>query len=224
MCRTGLIFLLILGVVSCKKENENPVVGFKLQVNGFEFAPAFADSPAVFSNFEHRLSGGVLIFEGKEKTYTFGFDNDSLEHLVFELPVGDYQISFRMDPASIYGQPWGTFRMPAREVNITRESTEIELPIEPDCGVFLVKDAFQKLDQGAYMIEKHAYANGFFTAYPLSEDTVSGLYYAYFTPDTVTDDPSAFLWFYEGEPGEEEGGLSTANLESGTRYDIEILH
>lgn len=224
MCRTGLILILLLSISSCKKEEEIPVISFSLKLTGFEFTQAYADSPEEFSAFEHHLSGGVLRCEGEGQSYSFSFEKDSLETTVFELPAGDYRLSIGMDRASLYGQPWATFQLSDLEVYIGKESTQIELSIEPDCAVFLVQDVFQKLDQGAYMIEKHAYANGFFTAYPLSEDTVSGLYYTYFTPDTDTDDPSAFLWFYEGEPGEEEGGLPTANLESGTRYDIEILY
>lgn len=210
--------------VSCKKEKEIPVISFSFRVTGFEFSQAFTESSGEFSAFTHRMAGGELICFGRDQNYSFPFASDSLESTVFELPAGDYLLSFRMDAASLYGQSRGTFFMPDLEVSIRKESTEIQINVEPDCALVLVKDAFQKLDQGAYMIEKHSYADGFFTSYPLAKDSLSGLYYVYFTPDTVRDDPSAFLWFYEGVPGEEEGGLPTVNMERGTRYDIEILH
>ena len=54
-------------------------------------------------------------------------------------------------------------------------------------------------------------------------DSLSGLYYTYFTPDTVPSNPSAFLWFYEGKQGIEEGGLTTKDLEIGYQYNIKIL-
>jgi hypothetical protein len=223
MPRIGLIFLLILALCSCKKEEEIPVVSFRLQVNGFDFTRAYANSAEVFSEFTHHISGGELICKGGEKNYSLSFENDSLESTVFELPVGDYQIKLQLDRASLYGQDWASFEVSTQEISISKETDIVDLQVKPDCALFLVKDEFNQLDQGVYMIERHAYANGYFTSYPLGKDVVTGLYYTYFTPDTVIDNPSAFLWFYQGEPGSEEGGLSTVNLEAGSRYDIEIL-
>lgn len=221
--RKIFILGLLLSMLSCKKEEEVPMISFKLQVQGYDFLPAYAGSSEEFSLFEHHLSGGEFVCEGADKSYSFSFANDSLEHTLYVVPAGDYRISIRTDRASLYGQAWGTFQTSERDIKISRQTTEIAIDIEPDCAVFLVKDAFNHLDQGVYMIERHSYAHGFFTSYPLAKDPSTGLYYTYFTPDTVKDDPSAFLWFFEGEPGEEEGGLSTASLVTGARYDIEIL-
>ena len=72
-------------------------------------------------------------------------------------------------------------------------------------------------------MERHSYAYGYFIAYPMTRDTTSGLYYAYFTPDTVPNDPTAFLWFYGGMPGKEKGGMSTTGFKPGYRYFISVL-
>jgi hypothetical protein len=223
MGRTGLIFFVFLILISCKREEEVPDITFTLNLEGPVFRQAFPDSGEVFSGFEHHLSGGRLTFSSLGQDYSFRFENDSLEGMELALPAGTYEISVQMDPASLYGQDWATFSAATREVTITPETGFIVLGLKPDCALFLVYDKFNKLDQGAFMIERHSYADGYFTSTPLAEDTESGLYYTYFTPDPDTDDPSAFLWFYDGEPGEQEGGLPTAGLESGSRYDIEVL-
>ena len=57
----------------------------------------------------------------------------------------------------------------------------------------------------------------------MARDSTSGLYYAYFTPDPVPADPSAFLWFYGERPALEEGGMPTTRFETGYQYFLKIL-
>lgn len=199
------------------------MVSFSLEVDGFTFRQAYEDAPEDFLSFSHHLTGAKVIFQGKDKDYVFLVDGDSLEYYQFEMPAGSYLLEFQMDQASIYGQQYGTFSSATPEVHISSQTKSVSVSIQPGCALFVVRDKFEILDQGIHMIERHSYANGFFTSYSLSKDSISGLYHCYFTPDPESDDPSAFLWFYEGEPGIEEGGLPTANLDIGTRYDIEIL-
>jgi hypothetical protein len=59
--------------------------------------------------------------------------------------------------------------------------------------------------------------------YPLVRDTITGLYYAYFTPDTSDSDPSAFLWFHGLEDAAAGEGLSTAGFDIGYQYLITVL-
>jgi len=86
-----------------------------------------------------------------------------------------------------------------------------------------VDDRKQQLEEGIHMIKRHSYSNGYFTSFPLAKDEWSGLYYAYFTPDPIVSDPSAFLWFYDGRPGLASGGLSTCDFSIGYLYYIRIL-
>ncbi len=176
-----------------------------------------------FPSFSHRLADGLVIFTSSTDTYTYNTQNISEDGYFFELTEGDYQLEFKIPQASIYGQEQGSYAVRPQTVHLTEETGILRVEVESTCALFLVSDEFNQLDKGIYIIERHSYANGHFTPYPLFLDSVSGLYYTYFTPDPVSEDPSAFLWFYEGEPGEEQGGISTVDLEIGLQYRILIL-
>ena len=221
MRRVGLFFLVIMTLSSC--EEEVPEVSFRIETEGFFLDEALLDTPDQFPSFSHRMSGGTVTFADNNNTYEFKTGSTGIEEYLFRLPVGEYQIEFSIPPASLYGQEGGSFISHPKEVVITELTETISVRVEASCAMFLVYDESNQLDEGIYMIERHSFAYGYFWSYPLFPDSLSGSYFAYFTPDTAASDSSAFLWFYGGTPGVEEGGLSTIGLEIGYQYNIRIL-
>ena len=221
MRRVGLFLLVIMTLSSC--EEEVPEVSFRIETEGFFLEEAFLDAADAFPSFSHRVSGGVVTFSENNTTYEFEIGSAGVEEYLFRLPVGEYQMQFTIPHASLYGQKGGSFFAHPQKVFITEQTETISVQVEASCAMFLVYDEQSQLDEGIYMIEKHSFAHGYFKSYPLFPDSLSGSYYTYFTPDTVHSDPSAFLWFYKGTPGIEEGGLSTRDLEIGCQHNIRIL-
>ncbi len=221
MRNTGILLLMVILTTSCEKEV--PMVKFRIELSGFVLEQASDAAAGDFPSFSHRLADGLVKFTSSSDSYTYNTKNLSEETYFFELPEGDYQLEFKIPQASIYGQEQGSYAVRPQTVHLTEETGILRVEVESTCALFLVSDEFNQLDKGIYIIERHSYANGHFTSYPLSFDLASGLYYSYFTPDPVPEDPSAFLWFYKGEPGEEQGGIPTADLEIGLQYRILIL-
>ncbi len=199
------------------------MVKFRIELSGFALEQASNAVAGDFPSFSHRLADGLVLFTSSADTYTYNTKDLSEEGYYVELPEGDYQLEFKIPQASIYGQEQGSYMVRSQTVYLTEETDVLRVEVEPTCALFLVADESDHLENGIYIIERHSFANGHFTSYPLSFDSVSGLYYTYFTPDPVPEDPSAFLWFYKGEPGDEQGGISTADLEIGLQYRILIL-
>jgi len=221
MKKAGIYFLVIMTLWSCEKEA--PEVSFRIETEGFFLEEAFLDTANEFPSFSHKVSGGIVTFSKNSTTSEFNTGKIGIEEFLFQLPVGEYQLTFTIPQASLYGQDGGSFTVNPGTVIITEQTEIISVEVEANCAMFLVYDELSQLDQGIFMIERHSFAKGYFWSYPLFPDSLSGSYYAYFTPDTVPSDPSAFLWFYEGEPGIEEGGLATKDLETGYQYNIRIL-
>jgi hypothetical protein len=219
--RVGIFLLLIMTLWSC--EEEVPEVSFRIETDGFFLEEAFLGTADAFTSFSHKVSGGVVTFSSNNTTYKFNTDRKGMEEYLFQLPVGEYQLTFTIPQASLYGQERGSFTVHSGKVIINEQTESISVHVEANCAMFLVYDELSQLDKGIFMIEKHSFAHGYFRSYPLFTDSLSGSYYAYFTPDTVPSDPSAFLWFYDGETGIEEGGLTTKDLEIGYQYNIKIL-
>jgi len=221
MKKAGILILVILTLWSCEEEVQK--VSFRIETNGFILTEAFVDKEEAFPSFPHRVSGGIVKFTNSHKTYEFRTGNTSIEDFEFHLPEGTYLLTFEIPQASLYGQEGGSFIADPGYVNINALTKTIQLRVKANCSMFLVKDDLNQLEKGVYMIERHSYAYGHFWSYPLHTDTLSGLYYTYFTPDTVPSDPSAFLWFYGERPDIEEGGLTTKDFEIGYQYNISIL-
>lgn len=212
--------VVILLLSSCTDEVQE--VSFRMKAEGFELV-ADPDPEGVFGDFKQVIYGGLITFEGEQEIHTFDLRGKKMEDFTFQLPVGEYMVKAGNGPASIYGQKAAAFKSQPFSVGIDEQTDTLSLEIEADCALVLVQDELLQLDHGSYMIERHSYAHGFFESYPLTSDENSGLYYAYFRPDTLSSDPSAFIWFYDGVPGASEGGLPTYNMQIGFQYHIKVL-
>lgn len=219
--RAGILLLVIMTLWSC--EEEVPEVSFRIETEGFFLEEAFLDTADAFPSFSHRVSGGIVTFSTNHTTYEFNTGEKGIEEYLYQLPIGEYQLTFTIPRASLYGQEGGSFVVNPGKVIINEQTETILVNVEANCSMFLVYDELNQLDKGVFMIERHSFAHGYFWSYPLFQDSLSGAYYTYFTPDTVPSDPSAFLWFYEGKQGIEEGGLTTKDFEIGYQYNIRIL-
>ncbi len=217
----GILLLVILTLPSC--EEEVLEVSFRIKTEGFLLENSVLGTGDILPSFSHRVSGGVVTFTRNGQTYEFDLEDTGIEQYLFQLPLGDYLMEITNPPASLYGQRAGSFHSNPYHITITEWTDTITVLVEATCALFLVNDEMNQLEEGVFMIERHSYAQGYFWSYPLEFDTLSGLYFTYFTPDTIPSDPSAFLWFYEGVPGTEEGGLPTTGFEVGYQYYIRIL-
>ena len=221
MKKTGILLLVVLTLWSCGKEVLE--VSFRIETEGFILQETVMDRSENFPSFSHKVSGGFVTFSNNQTTKEFNTGRTGIEAYLFRLPIGDYQITINIPQASLYGQEGGSFVANPGKVIINEQTETIPVQVEANCSMFLVYDELNQLDKGVFMIERHAFADGFFWSYPLYRDSLSGAHYTYFIPDTDSSDPSAFLWFYEGKQGMEEGGLTTKNLEIGYQYNIKIL-
>jgi len=219
-----LIYFLIglMVVTSCEKEI--PEFGFRIKSTGFFLENGDLYPGDSIPSFSHKLTGGNVSFISGPYSYDFRTGKISIEDYLFELPAGRYEMEFRIPEASLYGQKGGSFHAEPTEILVSETmEPEITVNVQANCALLLVRDEQQQLDHGIYMIERFASGEGYFRSYPLTLDTVSGLYYAYFSPDTTSSNPSAYVWLYEGKPGIESGGLSPSYFEKGYQYLIKVL-
>ena len=219
--RKAIYFLIgLVSILSCEKEI--PEFEFRIKSTGFFLEDALLHPGDSFPSFTHKLSGGNVSFIGENSSYEFRTGRISLEEFPFSLPAGKYQVEFQVPEASNYGQKGGSFLAEPTSITVTEVmDQEITISVHANCALFLVDDERNQLDQGIYMIQR--YPSGYFDSYPLTLDTISGMFYTYFTPDIPNTNTSAFLWFYEGKPGIASGGLSTLEFENGYQYLIEVL-
>lgn len=217
-----VIFLLVmLAWTSCEKDVVT--VSFRIEPVGFSLDESVMDTNGQDVSFSHRHAGGYITFSNAQRTYEFTSRRTNTDDLIFNLPVGEYLMECSIEPASIYGQSGGSFSAPPQYIVISDTTEVIHPEVEANCSLFLVDDPDGQLNEAPSMLERFASGEGFFLSYPLTLDTITGLYYAYFTPDPQPENPSAFLWFYKGKPGVESGGLSTVKLSTGKIYRIRII-
>lgn len=216
----GCILLVIITLCACEKvENVN----FVIKTRGFSLDNAHPEQDSLVSGFTHKILGGVVSFSGGQGNYQFDLRDANLEEFNFALPAGSYKLELRMLPASVYGQDFASFTSDPGLISIGENTDTLNIKVKANCALFLVDDSRQQLTQGVHMIKRHSYSDGYFTSHPLVKDEFTGLYYTYFNPDPKPSDPSAFLWFYNGRPGEADGGLSTCGFQSGYQYYIKVL-
>lgn len=221
--RKLLYFLVGLMIItSCEKEI--PEVGFRIKSSGFFLEDGNLFPAANIPSFSHKLAGGIVSFTSDQSSFEFRTGRISIEDFQFELPPGKYQMEFRIAEASLYGQKGGSFQAEPTSITVS-EGMQPEVPVSvvANCALFLVNDELDELDKGIYMIERFASGEGYYSSYPLTLDTITSLYYAYFTPDSLPSNPSAYLWFYGRKPGNPSGGLPTLDFEKGYQYLIEVL-
>jgi hypothetical protein len=220
----NLLYFLIGLMVSASCEKDIPEIGFRIKSTGFFLEDGGVDPGDSMPSFSHKLSGGIVSFTSGLKSYDFRTGKISIEDFLFELPAGSYKMEFNIPEASLYGQKGGSFLAQPSEVSISETmEPEITVNVQANCALLLVRDEMQELDHGISLIERFASGEGYFRSYPLTLDSVSGLYYAYFTPDTASTNLSAYLWLYKGKPGIESGGLTTSYFEKGYQYLIKVL-
>lgn len=222
MRKPHLFLIGLMFFTSCEKEI--PEFEFRIKSTGFFLEDGGLDAGDGMPSFSHKLAGGIVSFSSDQNSFDFRTGKISIEDYPFELPAGRYHMEFRIPEASLYGQKGGSFQAVASEIIVSETmEPEILIDVAADCSLLLVRDELQQLDHGISFIEKFASGEGYFRSFPLTLDTVTGLYYAYFTPDTASSNPSAYLWLYEGKPGIESGGLSTSYFEKGYQYMINVL-
>lgn len=220
----NLLYVLIGLLVLTSCEKDIPEIGFRIKSTGFFLENGGVSAEDHMPFFSHKLSGGIVSFTSEQNSYDFRTGKISVEEYLFELPAGRYHMEFRIPDASLYGQKGGSFQAEPTEIIVSETmEPEINVSVQANCALLLVRDELQQLDHGISLIERFASGEGYFRSYPLTLDTISGLYYAYFTPDTATTNPSAYLWLYKGKPGVESGGLTTSYFEPGYQYLIKVL-
>jgi len=221
--RKFIYFLIgLIAIISCEKEI--PEIGFRIKSDGFFLEDGDLLPGDKIPEFSHKLSGGIVSFNSKKKSFDFRTGRISIENFLFELPPGTYEVEFRIPEASLYGQKGGSFVASPCSIEVTESmDPEITVNVSSNCALLLVQEEENQLDNGAYMIRRYPSGDDYISSYPLSMDTLSGLYYAYFAPDTTSSFPSAFLWFYDDKPGIESGGLHTSSFEKGYQYLIKVL-
>ena len=215
--------IILMGALLLSCEKEENFVSFSLKLEGFSLEKAGDLSGPPDLDFHYKYSGGGFSFVGNDKRFTYNLLDLMVENYVITLPAGDYRLETEIPPASIYGQPSGSYTVDTDQIRVEEGSDTIQLKIRANCSLMLIADKSKKLEEGPYFIERHSYAAGYFTSYTMSYDSISDLYYAYFTPDPEIDDPSSFVWFFNDTPGPEKGGLPTAELQNKHQFYIEVL-
>lgn len=219
MRRIGFLLLLALLLKSC--EEEKAEISFNVKTDGITLKddPDYPE-PAQLE-FKHSYSAGLISFTQGKQSYSFYVGEGKIDDYLFKLPPGEYIIGSDIPSASLYGQTSGSFLIEPDTVTITDLTDTIMIHLEANCSLILVSDEREQLDDGSIIMQWHYY--GYVKAHPMTRDSTSGLYYAYFTPDTSMNDRSAFLWFYGSKPDVKEEGISTSRFKSGYQYYISIL-
>lgn len=221
MRRIGYILLLLLILKSCEKENI-PEIGFRVHLDGFSMSDDPDYPEPEHASFRHRYSDGLISFTRGQQTHDFYVQTGEIEEYLFKLTPGEYILDAKIPDASIYGQAAASFHVETDTVTITELTDTLTINVNSSCSMILISDELEQLDEGPFIIERHSNYS-YSKTYPIARDSTSGLYYVYFTPDPVINDPSAFLWFYGEKPGAEEGGMPTSRFEVGYKYYISIL-
>lgn len=221
MKRARIIIPLLIFLFACQEEVEKR--DFFISIENFELRDTLLNDHEKVPEIEHKFAGGNVKFSNGSKIHLFETNNIGIEDYVFSLPDGEYLLEIEIPPASLYGQQRASFMLEPEYIEISNSVDTISINAEPSCALIVVSDKKNHLENGSYIIKRHEYSGGYFTPYPLTLDSMERCYYTYITPDTATETPSAYLWFYDKKPGEETGGLSTKDLEIGYRYLIKVL-
>jgi len=163
----------ILFLISCSKDQPKPEVTFKLNISGFqittkEFGKLKSEADT-FDTFTHKYPVGTLVFiNSDEVTYTFNTGETVIDSFSITLPVGKYKLSGtgmdgnRLDRYS-HGKARMALEIAEQEINITETTTQINVTVTPQCGLFLVYDPeslinIAYIDSGEYPF----FIDGFF--------------------------------------------------------------
>ncbi|MFC2090828.1 hypothetical protein ACFLT1_08630 [Bacteroidota bacterium] len=222
MKKTVQILIGLMLITSCGKEIAN--VEFSIKATSYVLENGSTYSSDTIFDFTHTLSGGTVTFSSGDEVFVFRTGTVSIENYTFVLPEGEYLMEFNIPYASLYGQAGGAFTATPSTITISETmESDVTVDVVPNSALLLVRDVDDQLNYGVSMIRRYASEEGFFLAYSLFPDTVNDLRYTYITPDTLTTNPSAYLWFYSRRSGKESGGLSTINFEIGYQYLIEVF-
>ena len=221
MKRFGYILMLTVILASCNDRGSQ--ASFRMVARGFILKESQDCQESSISYFEHKISGGQVKFIRNQGVFAFNLDKSDMGDYLFQIPEGHYTLEVTCPAASIYGQSYGSYLTDPFQVTVSELTDTLFIDVESNCSLLLVEDEFLQLEEGAHIIERHSYSEGYFTSYPMSYDSLSGFYYAYFTPDPMLSDPSAYLWFYGKNQDVVEGGYSTTDFETGYQYCISVF-
>jgi len=216
-----ILLPILLFMLSCAKEV--PMKEFRISVTGFQMENEGCFSMDRPVEFEHRMAGGLVHFSDGVDNFYFVTEGTSVEDYTYVLPVGTYSMDIKVPEASLYGQKGASFTLDPLEVSVTDSTDTLMVEASANCALVLVEDPESQLEEAAYMIKRYTFSASYFRSYPMSLDSAAGAWYAYFLPDTVFADPSAYIWLYSGRPGEEKGGYSTVGMEKGHCYIFTVL-
>ena len=212
----------LLFMFSCWGEDV-PEKEVRIRVTGFQMENEGCFSMDRPVEFDHRMAGGLVHFTDGDENFYFVTEGTSVEDFTYVLPLGTYTLDIQVPEASLYGQRGASFALDPVEVSVNDTTDTLLVEVSANCALVLVEDPDARLEEVAYMIKRYAFSADYFRSYPMSMDSATGAWYAYFLPDTVPDDPSAFIWLYSGRPGEEKGGYSTVGMEKGHCYIFSVI-
>ncbi len=223
--RKNLFILgLVLLLLSCQKNGHDiPLVTFHICAKDFTMESAFSENEPGPLPFHHKLSGGTVKFSAGNHRYEFDTQGTAIDNYAYDLPAGEYQLEINIPDASIHGQQRASFEIPSQMVSVTPQTDTLFIRPTPTCSLFLIADPHDQLNDGALLVETYSIGETYCRPYPLKRDSLSDLYYAYFTPDPYQANPSVTLWLYGGDYCGREGGISTIDCKTGYIYYYTIL-
>ena len=223
MAKKVIMIVLFVILFSCEKETEDvEKFPFYISINDFEFKNRNTNTED-FPIIDSKFGGGTVRFANYTDTFFFDTRETNIEDFLFELPAGVYDIEIETPAASLFGQANPSFKSNDLDVEISDSTDIITLNAEATCALVVVKDEWNQLENGAYIIENRSLNGDNFVSYPLERDSINKLYYTYILPDTIPDIPDAFLWFYGDGKAYDNGGLHTEFFEIGYKYLINVL-
>lgn len=218
-----ILFFIIL--LSCDKEAAVVVemIHFNISITDFQLKDGFVYDNGIMPQIPQHFGGGVVTVTNNSDTYVFNTQDTCIEHFVFSVPAGLYDVNVETPVASFYGQISPSFSAGLMNVEISDSTDTITVIAEPTCALVVVKDDKNQLEHGAFIIECPTLNNEDCISYPLNQDSAGKLYYTYILPDTVPGTPNAYVWLYGEEFGEEKKeGLHTEVFEIGFKYLIKV--
>lgn len=213
MKKLNLLLLVIIALGCSKKDDPKPEVTFSINISGFnittdDFGSLKSTQADIFSDFDHKFSGGELIFRAPSGAiYNFNTNGISIDGFKITLPLGTYQLSGNGGSPSYGGGPKMAFSIPSQGIVIGASTISIDVTIAPECALILVADQLNLLEE-AYIAPVPSPPS-----YPFFQD---GIYlYTYF-------EPRSQFWANIIKKDATKLTMDTGNLKKGYVYKIEV--
>lgn len=214
---------MVLALILASCNDKTGQASFRMVARGFMLDVSTDCNGSHDSFFEHKISGGHVKFIGKQEVFSFNLDRSDMGDFLFQIPEGDYFLEVNCPVASLYGQSFGSYVTDPFQLTVSELTDTLFIDVKSSCSLLLVEDKHLQLEDGAYIIKRHSYSEAYLTYFPMSYDSLSGYYYAYFTPDSMRSDQSAYLWLYGKNQDVDKGGYSTVDFETGYQYCISVF-